>query len=62
MKQSTGDHAGWPSSRERSISRTPAVLRNRKAENRKARWAAAFASCVPVFATVGRLRAGSEPT
>jgi hypothetical protein len=28
---SAGDRAGWPSSRERAKSRTPTVLRNRKA-------------------------------
>ena len=35
---SAGDHAGWPSSRERRISRTPTGLRTRKAT-----WAAALA-------------------
>ena len=45
---SAGDHAGWPSSRERSISRTPTVLRNRKAK-----WAAALSRVASRSGVVG---------
>lgn len=43
---SAGDHAGWPSSRERSVSRTPTGLRTRKATQAAASTRVAFWSGV----------------
>jgi hypothetical protein len=45
---SSGDHAGWPSSRERSISRTPTGLRTRKAT-----WAATLSRVASRSGVVG---------